>query len=215
MIETSISVIGILFIIINALLIPKNKTKNILNKRATIYIIYLVFSICCFIPIFDGVSAINLIYSYFDKTSYLFTLIICVACIKIIAKHANISKQDSILQYIFNKINSIQFSITHAIILLLFTLIFYGGVLGFIYFDIYHLNVIYQGIFTILLLLLFYMINNGIGILGLISIILFCLFGNYNESILESLICPYIFIYCTLFILFYLIKYLNKDKEQH
>ncbi len=210
MIETSISIIGILFIMLNKIIFINNDDINVkiyTKKQKYFYISWLLLSICCFIPIFEETSIAKFIYSFFDKTSYLCTLLIVMICVKIIIKNIHQTKHSCKYYALFNILDSIRFKLLHAIIIVLLGSIFYAGALGFMNFDIYHLNVIYQGIMTLIFLVFLYIINYFVGILGLISIILFCFFGDYNQSILESLICPYIYFYCIIYIALYTIKY--------
>ncbi|RDU72286.1 hypothetical protein CQA66_05250 [Helicobacter aurati] len=202
MIATGISVIGILLIIIQAIFRTKEskyRTRS-LYKRRLKYILWILLSIGCFIPLFEESSIINFIYSFFDRTSYLCTLFIVVTCSQIVI--ADMIQNNNHFK-IHNSlcIKQIKLDFATATMLILYGFMLYLGILGFIDFDIYHSHIILQGLFICSFILTLYSINPSFGILALIALVLFSVFADYNESPLESLICPYLWLYCAAYIL--------------
>lgn len=129
-------------------------------------------------------------------------------------------------------LNNIQFNIYVAFILFIYGVILYGGSLGMIdfylqafniqdfvsqlfelqtpllhtfnaqAFDIFHASLPHQALIGFMLLILLYISNKGIGILGLFTLMLFNIFGGENVSLLECFICPYLWLYCIFYIIY-------------
>lgn len=225
MIVTSICILAILVLFSNGIYSLLEK-DSILNNKTYIKVIVLfsLLSLILFLPIIDGVSIVKHIYSYFDAPSFFAMVLICASCLKNICYkgyNTNFTHYKQCLKS-FNKIN-IRFNIYTALILFIYGAILYGGSLGIIdfyiqkfslqnfiphilihninAFDIYHTTLITQALISFVFLLLLYVSNKEIGILGLFALILFYIFSSENASILEAFICPYLWLYSAFYII--------------
>ncbi len=209
MIAVSICILGILLLLLQSIYFPiiaKYNTYTIskdsipyvqysYKRILAFWITFFLLALLCFIPIIKQVSIVRLLYSYFDAPSFLAIILICIACIKkVLLPYIQINHN---MLYVYN----IQFNVYCAYVLFLYGSIFYGGVLGFVEYDIYHLAILWQGIIGFIILISLYICSSAIGILGLLALILFYLFGSENVSFLESFICPYLWLYCASFII--------------
>lgn len=223
MIATSICVLGVGFLLLKFLYFHRfSQTMNVNNlqnacvkphKRTLLMLItFLLFSTICSIPIIyagGGVaSIINLLYSYFDSPSILAVLMICVSCLRQCLKITNIYGYNLSLANIAARV---KFNGYCALLLFVYGGILYAGSLfgGFfgIEFDLYHADILQQGVACFLLLILLYRCSPETAYLGLFALIFFYL-SEGEKSLLENLICPYLWIYCALYLIYVSIRYL-------
>lgn len=158
---------------------------------------FVAFFLCLYYPIYEGFSAIAMIYSLFDCLSVFCVLLLIFLCFKIFYKDFIESRF-----YNFTKITT-----TKAQNFALFTITFllgfmlYAHTLNISDIDIYHSLPFIHGIIAILALQAIFLAHKIYGILALSSLILSVVI-NLDFSILEFLICPYLW----LFSIFYIIK---------
>lgn len=151
--------------------------KNTKSRVAAITIIF------CFgfIKIYEGYSAFELIYSFFNTPSML-CITICIYFI--IAESNNIYKANK-HHNIFN-----QYSF---IVLCIYGGILYLGTLNLIPFDLYYLETKYQAIAVLFMASIIICIDKAMGLCITLSLIAFML--SKKQSITESILDPYLWIY--------------------
>ena len=181
------------------------------KRIAALLATFLFFIIVCNISVIDGgggvaASAINLLYSYCDSPSLFAVLLVCVACFKQVLRLAYLYGHNEFIYRILKICKAIRFNGYLSLILFIYGCILYGGALGMLAFDIYHLEILWQIIIGFLLLVLLYIFSPKVAYLGLFALLLFYICGYENMSVLESFICPYLWVYCALYMIYSICK---------
>lgn len=225
MIATNICVLGICFLLLLYWYFPIiRQYKHNVAQDSNVYtlsykqiililITFLFFTIIFNIPIIDGggggaTSAINLLYSYCDSPSFLAILLVFTICLKQVLRLVYLYSHNMLIYRAVSLCELFRFNGYCALILFIYGCILYGGSLGMLTFDIYHLEILWQGIIGFLLLILLYVFNPQTAYLGLFALLIFYIFGYENMSVLESFICPYLWVYCAFYMIYTGCKFL-------
>lgn len=189
----------------------ESKNHNFKTKKILKYLIVIIlFLTALFVPFYEGFSLIILCYSLFDSISIFCALMLLFLCVKIIYKDFALikpkcdvieSKQDS-----KTKLDSIESNLPKPRAFALFTIIatlgfaLYAHTLNLTNIDIYHASPLIHALIALLTLSVLYKISKIYALLALIALIP-SIFTLYNYSILEFLICPYLWIFSLFYML--------------
>lgn len=223
MIATNICILGICFLIFMYLYFPMiNKAKYTIQdskcykishkKIIAMLITFLLLAVICNIHVFSGgsysqtTSTIHLLYSYFDSPSFLAILLVCATCFKQSLKLVYLYSNNIFIYSVVSFCERVRFNVYLSLILFIYGCILYGGSLGMLRFDIYHLQVLYQCVICFLLLVLLYVASPQVAYLGLFALLLFYICRYENMSVLESFMCPYLWVYCALYMIYAVCK---------
>lgn len=182
-------VIIIFFVFVYAFI---EKIFNTMNY----YLLFILFSIL-FLPIYQGFSAIDFIYSFFDQPSnFCIVLSLTYFLRSILNKFKN---KLSMNEFFYSFINAKFKNISFFIIFIYGCFIFFGA-MDIIPIDIYHSNIWIQVLLIIIISLIFFAFDKFIYVLFMLSLIPF-IFYSKGEVIIESIICIYLWLFCLFFII--------------
>ncbi|RDU65334.1 hypothetical protein CQA53_06590 [Helicobacter didelphidarum] len=187
----------------------------------TIYMASLILTLCCFfIPLYEGFSAIVLCYSLFDIPCVLCVLLTFYLILKILLQDYYIIKEKNLslcnitalrgfIHKSYKRYINIKKSVlplfivqnlykTHTfafIILMMFGFLLYGNTLNLLEFDLYHQNLYIHALVVFFLIGCIFYCDRIFGIFCLLALIPFAFSQAFDYSILEFLICPYLWVF--------------------
>lgn len=173
------------------------------------FLVILVFLASVFIPILEGFGAARLCYSFFGDVSVFCVLILIFFCKDILSLDSKSIKYNKFLRdkIIESSKNSSAKKCGIFLAISLAGLILYGHSFSFFRFDLFHSNVMIQACVAILLIGFIFLMDRIYGLLGLLALG-FSLFIHIDFSILEFLICPYLWVFSVIYVAVFLLKLL-------
>ncbi|MWV62986.1 hypothetical protein DCO58_01265 [Helicobacter saguini] len=214
----------ILYFVDRILCFLKLDSKKILIFKYCLVLILFLFAL--FAPFYEGFSLVVLCYSLFDSTSVFCTLLLIYLCFKIMYKdfiesnlqnsHSHFLSKSIPTLPPFCKINTKNANANFAnaqdfiesnslqtyvlcITLALLGFILYAHTLNLTNIDIYHKSPIIHAFIALITIITLYKINKTYATLALTALIS-SIFTKQDFSILEFLICPYLWIFSLFYI---------------
>ena len=189
------------------------QAKNSQNLKLK-YSLTLIFTALCLVPFYQGFNIATLMYSFFDAPSVLCVLLMNFFVLKTLAKdflNSSTSKDFKPLTPLKKFANLSINPISFVLLFVYGTIIFLGN-LDLIPYDFYTLNALTQPYLNdlllhefnkialvFMLLISLYATSKLCALLALISLLPFAL--NTEQSMLTTLICPYLWAFSGIFII--------------